>query len=160
MSFFFLMLYNYGMLAQKLQADQLTALKSGDKKKLEVLRYVISQVKNREIEKKDELTDEETVATLQKIKKELQESIDAAEKGERTDLVVDNKAQLEIVSSYLPKELSDEELEQEIDKLIADNQEAAAANPKAIIGIVMKALRAKADPSRIMAVLQKKNSGA
>lgn len=145
------------MLLQKLQEEQIIALKSGDTKKVSLLRYVIAQIKNKEIEKREELTDEEAVTTLQKIKKELLESIDAAEKGGRTDLVEDNKAQLEIVSSYLPKELSDEELEKEIDQLIAQNQEVYNSNPKAIIGIVMKALRTKADSTRIMTILNKRS---
>lgn len=146
------------MLHQKLQEEQIKALKSGEKQKLDTLRYVIAQIKNKEIEKKEELNDEEVISTLQKIKKELQESIDAAEKGGRTELIADNKAQLEIISAYLPEELSNEAIEKEIDRLIAENQEAAAANPKAIIGIVMKGLKGKADPSRIMPLLQKKTS--
>ena len=146
------------MLRKKLQEDQLTALKGKDSKRLAVLRFVIAQIKNKEIEKKEELSEEEVVATLQKFKKELQETIDAAEKGGRTELIAENKEQLEIVASYLPKELSDEELEKEIDRLIAENQEVIKANPKAIIGVVMKELRTKASPSRIMPLLQKKTS--
>ncbi len=146
------------MLRKKLQEDQLTALKGKDSKRLAVLRFVIAQIKNKEIEKKEELSEEEVVATLQKFKKELQETIDAAEKGGRTELIAENKEQLEIVASYLPKELSDEELEKEIDRLIAENQEVIKANPKAIIGVVMKELRTKASPSRIMQVLQNKTS--
>lgn len=146
------------MLRQKLQVDQIAALKNGETKKVEVIRYVMAQIKNKEIEKKGELNDEEVIGTLKKVAKELQESIDAAEKGERTELIADNKAQLEIVKTYLPAELSDEQLEQEIDKLISENKEVAEANPKALIGIAMKALRAKADPSRIMKVLQSKIS--
>lgn len=144
------------MLLRKLQEDQLQALKKNDSKRLAILRYIIAQIKNKEIEKKAELTDEEIVSTLQKIKKELQETIGAAEKGERADLISQNKEQLVIVASYLPKELSDEELEKEIDRLILENQEAMKANPKAIIGVVMKELRAKADPARIMPLLNER----
>lgn len=146
------------MLRQKLQEEQLQALKNKEADKLEVLRFIIAKIKNQEIEKKAELTDEETVVVLQKMKKELQETIDAAKKGGRTDLVAGNEKQLAILQVYLPKELSDEELTAQVSDLISKNQEAIAANPKAIIGIVMKALRGKADPARIMAVLQSKQS--
>ncbi|OGK18796.1 hypothetical protein A3G67_01740 [Candidatus Roizmanbacteria bacterium RIFCSPLOWO2_12_FULL_40_12] len=146
------------MLGKKLQEEQILALKSGDTKKLSVLRYVIAQIKNKEIEKKEELNDEEVISTLQKIKKELQESIDAAKKGDRTELIADNEAQLKIISTYLPAELSDEQIEKEIDQMIAQNQDAIGANPKALIGIVMKSLRGKADPARIMPILQKKQN--
>lgn len=141
------------MLRQKLQQDQITALKSGDKSRLEVLRFVIAQVKNKEIEKKTELNDEETLGVLKKFAKELKESIDAFEKGGRKDLVEANKKQLEIVAQYLPAEITDEELKKEIEKIIADNKAVYDQNPKAIIGICMKLLKSKADPSRIMKML-------
>lgn len=141
------------MLRQKLQEDQLKALKSGDKNKLQVLRFIISKIKNKEIEKKEELNDEETLIILKKFAKELKESIQAFEKGNRADLVEENKKQLEIVSQYLPVEISDEDLKKEIEKIITDNKTLYDQNPKAIIGICMKLLRSKADPSRIMKVL-------
>lgn len=145
------------MLRQKLQADQITALKSGDKTKLEILRFILAQIKNKEIDKNPpasgELTDEETVVVLRKVIKELKESIEAFEKGGRKDLSDDSKKQLEIVSIYLPTEISDEELKKEIEKVIKDNQVVFDNNKKAIIGICMKQLKSKADPDRIMRVL-------
>ena len=57
------------MLGKKLQADQLAALKSGDKSKLDTLRFVLSRVKNKEIEKKDDLNDEEVIQILKKTAK-------------------------------------------------------------------------------------------
>lgn len=142
------------MLRQKLQDDKLAALKAGDKDKLSLLRFIIAQVQNKEIEKKGELTDEETVAVLKKVAKELKESIDAFEKGGRTELVAANKKQLEIVSSYLPAEISDEALGQEIDRILAENKAVVEQNPKAAIGMVMGRLKTKADPSRIMPALK------
>ncbi len=142
------------MLRKKLQDDQLTALKNGDKDRLSLLRFIIAQVQNKEIEKKGELTDEETVAVLKKVARELKESIVAFEKGGRSELVEDNKKQLEIVSSYLPAEISDEELVAEIEKILAENKAVVEQNPKAAIGIVMGRLKSKADPSRIMPALK------
>jgi len=141
------------MLRQKLQDEQIAALKSKNTEKLEVIRFVISLIKNREIEKKAELDDEEILTVLKKFTKELKESITAFEKGNRKELVDRNKKQLEIISQYLPNEISDEELDKEIDKIIADNKAAYDQNPKVIIGICMKLLKTKADPSRIMKAL-------
>lgn len=142
------------MLRQKLQQDQLTALKSGNKEVLEVLRFVIAKVKNQEIEKKAELTDEETAQVLKKVVRELNESKEAAQKGNRSDLVDQNQRQIEILMPYLPAELTDEQLSLELDRLIADNQELFEKNKKAIIGLCMKELRTKADGTRIMKLLQ------
>lgn len=137
-----------------MQDDQLSALKSGNKEVLEILRFVISKVKNQEIEKKQELSDEETLIVLKKIVRELNESKVAAEKGDRKDLVDQNLKQIEILSKYLPKELTDEELEIEIQTVLDKNKELFVSNKKAVIGICMKELRSKADGTRIMALLQ------
>jgi len=142
------------MLRQKLQDDQIIALKSGDKTKLEILRFILAQIKNKEIDKKSGLNDEETLVVIKKVTKELKESIEAFEKGGRKDLSDDSKKQLEIVSVYLPAEISDEELKQEVEKVIKENQTIFDNNQKAIIGICMKQLRSKADPGRIMKTLQ------
>ena len=57
------------MLRQKLQDDQITALKSGDKTKLEILRFILAQIKNKEIDKKSELNDEEALTVIKKVVK-------------------------------------------------------------------------------------------
>lgn len=145
------------MLRQKLQDDQIIALKSGDRDRLSVIRFIIAQIKNQEIEKNPpaggELNDEEVIAVMKKIAKELRESIEAFEKGGRKDLVEENKKQLGIVTKYLPVEISDQELKKEIEKIIKENQAVFDNNKKAVIGICMKALKSRADPSRIMEVL-------
>jgi uncharacterized protein YqeY len=142
------------MLRQKLQDDQISALKAGDKTKLNVLRFILAQIKNREIDKKSELDDEETMVVLRKVIKELKESVEAFEKGGRKELVDDNKKQLEIASVYLPAEINDEGLKKEIEKVIKENQDVFDNNKKAIIGICIKQLKSKADPGRIIKILQ------
>src|SRR3989338_4830192 len=146
------------MLRQKLQDDQIAALKAGDKTKLNVLRFILSQIKNKEIDKNPpaggELTDEETMTVLRKVIKELKESVEAFEKGGRKELAEDSKKQLDFASFYLPAEISDEELKKEIETVIKENQAVFDNNQKAIIGICMKELKSKADPGRIMKILQ------
>ena len=142
------------MLRQKLQDDQIAALKAGDKTRLNVLRFILAQIKNKEIDKRSDLNDEEVLVVLRKVIKELKESVEAFEKGERKELAEDSKKQLEIASVYLPAEISDSELMGEIEKVIKENQAVFDNNQKAIIGICMKSLKSKADPGRIMKVLQ------
>ena len=142
------------MLRQKLQDDQIVALKSGDKARLEILRFILAQIKNKEVDKKSELNDEETISVLKKVTKELKESIEAFEKGNRKDLGDASKKQLEIITPYLPAEISDEELKKEVERVIKENQAAFDNNKKTIIGICIKQLKVKADPGRIMKTLQ------
>jgi len=92
-------MYNKNMLKSLLQKQQIDALKSGDSQKLEFLRYILSEIKNKEIDKKQELTDDEIKAVLDKIVKELDDSIKAAKTGGRNELQVKYEAQKEIISS-------------------------------------------------------------
>jgi len=142
------------MLKQKLQADQLQALKSGKKDQLNTLRLIVSRIKNKEIEKQTELTDDEAVAVIRKFAKELQEAIDSAKNANRQDLIDINTKELDFVKTYLPAEISDTELENEIRRIIKANQDLYAKSPKAIIGVCMKELKNKADSSRILKAIQ------
>lgn len=92
------------MIKKQLQADQINALKSHKTSELETIRYILSQIKNKEIEKQGELNDEETIQIIRKIAKKIRQSIEAFEKGNRADLVQQYKTQLEVVGRYLPDE--------------------------------------------------------
>lgn len=140
-----------------MQQDQITALKSGEKEKLNALRYIVSQMKYKEIEKQSPLTDEDVVAIIRKQVKELSEASEIAKKQNRPDLIEENSKQIAIYKEYLPAEISDKELEAEVQKLVEINKEAIEKNAKAIIGIAMGSLKSKADPQRIQAVLRKLN---
>ncbi len=142
------------MLVKRLRDEQIKALKAGHKARLEVLRYILAQIQNKEIAKKNALTDEETISVLKKISKELKESIDSFKQGQRQELVDNYQQQLTILEEFLPEEISDEQLKQKIDELIKQNQELYDKNPKALIGICVNQLRSQADPSRIMHILE------
>lgn len=138
------------MLRAKLFSDQIAAMKERDAKRLEVLRFINARIKNREIDEKRELAEEEVLQMVQKYVRELDEAIAMAQKANRQDLIDANQEQKEVAQAYLPAQLTDEELEAEVAQLKKDN---ASDNPKAIIGVAMKALRGRASPDRIMAAL-------
>lgn len=150
------------MLRQKIVNDQIQALKEKNQEKLDFLRYILAQIKNKEIDKNPpaggELSDEETLTVLHKVAKELNESIEAFKKGSREDLVTASQKQLTIVKTYLPPEITDEELRKLIKEIIDKNQELYQKNAKAIIGVCMRELKNKADPSRIMRALSTSTS--
>jgi len=141
------------MLTDKIQQDIITALKAKDEKKLSCLRFLSAAIKNKQIDSQKELTDEDVASVIRKQIKELKEANIMFEKAGRNDLVENNNYQIRLLSSYLPAEISDEELKKEIDKLIADNQDIYNKNPKAIIGIAVKTLKDKASPERIMKII-------
>ncbi|OGK31679.1 hypothetical protein A3I56_00715 [Candidatus Roizmanbacteria bacterium RIFCSPLOWO2_02_FULL_43_10] len=144
------------MIIQKLQDDLIASLKSHQQNRVDIVRLMIAEIKNARIAKMDDLTGDEEVAVLKKMNKKLKEALEMFEKAGRTDLVEHNRTQLAIVQEYMPTEMTDEDLEKAISALIEHNQETFSAQPKSIIGIAMKSLSLQAEPSRIMAALQKR----
>lgn len=98
-------------LKNKILADIRLALKRGEKEKLETLRFLIAQIYDRELEKgRKELTNEEVVILINGQIKKLEESLSFFEKGDRKELARKTKTEIIILKTYLPKQLSDEEL--------------------------------------------------
>ena len=114
-----------------------TAWKAGDNGKRDTLRLVITSVENARIASKaDELNDQEVLRVIQKEAKQRKESISEFTKGNRQDLVEKEQAELDVISLYLPEEMSDEKLEAII-KNVIDETEVTSIND---IGVVMKIL--------------------
>ena len=94
----------------KLQTELITAMKAGDKSSVTTYRNMISKLKIMQIEKGSTLEEIECLKALQNMAKQIQESINQFNKGGRQDLVKTETQELEIIKSYLPKQLSKEEM--------------------------------------------------
>ena len=128
------------------------SMKAKEAQKTGVYRMLISQIKNVEIDKKTELADEEVV---QIIKKQIIQLKDAAQMfvtGNRPELAEENNQQITILSEFLPAEASDDEIRQDIKKLLEEKKDIFDKNPKAFTGICVGALKNKADSKRIVAL--------
>lgn len=141
------------MLETKIQQDIIAALKNKDEKKLSCLRFLAAQIKNKQIDSKTKLTDNDIISIIRKQIKELKEANALFEKGGRKELVEKNKFEINLLLSYLPTEISDEQLQNEIKKIIANNQEIYNKNKRAVVGIAIKTLKEKVSPDRIIKLL-------
>ncbi|MDP3994345.1 MAG: GatB/YqeY domain-containing protein, partial [bacterium] len=99
------------MILEQIQNDLKEAMKAGETDKVSALRFLLSQIKNREIDKRAELTDEEIVSVIAKQAKQRRESVEAFKQGGRDDLVVKEQAELDLLSKYLPQKMGQAELE-------------------------------------------------
>ena len=142
-------------LIQTIQNDSTQALRSGDTVKLNTLRLIVSQLKYKEIELQREIRDDETIVIMRKQVKELVEAAEQFKAGGREDLYEENMQQISIIQSYLPAEMSDEELFSMVQKYIDDNQESYTSNHRAFTGRVVQVLKSKASPDRIVQVYNK-----
>lgn len=127
-------------LAEKISADVKNALKSGDKSRLSILRMIKSSIKNKEIEKSEALTDEETSAILRSFLKRANESIEQFTIAGRTDLVEKEKEESEIIQNYLPRQLNEDQTREIVSNAIS---EVGATGP-GDMGKIMKAIMVKA----------------
>ncbi len=119
---------------QRINQELLAATKNRDKERLSIIRLIRSALQNRQIDKRAELTDEEALQVLSSLVKKAKESIEQFEKGNRPDLAQKERRELEIILSFMPKQLGEDELRAQLDSIIA---EVGAKGPQDL-GIVMK----------------------
>jgi uncharacterized protein YqeY len=126
-------------LIERIQTDLKKSMKAKDGNRVSVLRFLLSAIKNREIEKKSDLDDAEILAEIASSAKRRRESMEAFKTGGRTDLFEKEEAELAILQEYLPEQLSPEEVR----NMVADVVDAVGATSPGDIGKVMKELMPK-----------------
>lgn len=143
-------------LEQQLNNDFIAAMKAGDKVRVNTLRLIRSQAKNRAIEKGKALSDDDFLAIVQKEAKRRKESVAMFQKGGREDLVEQEELELEILSLYLPKALSKEEIALIIDQVIEDVNATQMRDMGRVMGKVMSLVQGRADGKLIQVLVQEK----
>jgi len=143
------------MLIDKIREDLKTAMKARDAARVEVLRFLLSEVKNVGINEKRELDDGVVTAVLQKLTKQRREGMEQFRSAGREDLVKKEESELQVLQDYMPRQLSEEELETRVRAVITE----VGATSRKDMGKVMKAaverLSGAADGRRIQGVVQR-----
>ncbi len=143
-------------LRNEIQEKIQSTMKSGDAKKLSVFRLIKSAIKNEEIELQKELSDEEVQVVIGRQVKQLSDALNDFIAGGRQDLITDTKAEIEIMSAYLPKQMSDEELTAVIEKAIETLGAKSAGDIGKVMGLVVKQTKGKADGAKVRKMVSKK----
>ena len=151
-------------LQTKIVEEWKTALKNKDSKK-DALSMIITEFKNRAIRDNVQgdagrvVSDEIAIEVLQKMAKLRREAIDAYQAANRSDLADKEARELAVVESYLPKALTDDELQLIVEKAIRDVNATSIKNMGAVMSESIKAACGRADGKRIQAVVQAKLGG-
>ena len=143
---------------ERLNSDMKDAMKSQDKEKLAVLRMVKGAMQLEEISKKQELNDEDVIGVIAKQIKTRKESIVEFEKGNRADLVEKTQAEIKILETYMPEQLSEEEVNKIIDDAIEQVNPQAPSDMGKVMGIVTPKLKGRADMSSVSKMVKEKIS--
>ena len=138
--------------------DIKACMKSGDKPRLAVLRLISSAVKQREVDERVDTDDAAMIAILDKMAKQRRESIEQFTAANRTDLADAEVAELEIIKSYLPQQLSDAEINEQIDKAVADTGASSVRDMGKVMGILKPALQGRADMSAVSSLVKSRLS--
>ena len=133
------------MLREQLDDDLKSAMKSRDALRLSVLRMLKSAARYAEIEKGETLSDDDVLQVVARECKRRRESIEQFEKGNRPDLVAQEKAELEILKRYLPEQLDETEVIGIAREVISELHAASKADKGKVMGALMQKVRGKAD---------------
>ncbi len=132
-------------LLQKLDDDLKLALKASDRLKVSVLRMAKAALKNRQLDKRGELSEEDIISVISTLAKQGKESIEQFSKAEREDLAEKERQELLILQSYLPKQLTTEELDAIIVETIEETSSKGIEDFGKVMRLVMPRVKGAAD---------------
>ncbi|GAJ38116.1 GatB/YqeY domain-containing protein [Saccharococcus caldoxylosilyticus] len=146
-------------LLDRLNDDMKQAMKSREKEKLSVLRMLKAALQNEAIKLgKSELSEDEELTVLSRELKQRKDSLQEFENAGRADLVEKTKVELEIVQSYMPKPLTEEELLEIVKQTIAEVGASSKADMGKVMGAIMPKVKGKADGSLVNKLVQQQLS--
>lgn len=130
-------------------------MKAREAQKVSTLRLLMTALKNERIALQKDLTDAETLTILQREAKRRREAIDAFRKGGRDDLAAKERAELEILSVYLPEQMDESAITDVVAAIIQKHASTGTEDFGRIMGLAMKELKGKADGALVQSVVKK-----
>ena len=146
-------------LKERITEDMKTAMRSGEKDRLAVIRLLQAAIKQREVDERIVLDDAQITSVLEKMIKQRKESVAAFEKGARPDLVAKENAEIVILQPYLPAQLGEAELDALIAEAIASTGAASIKDMGKVMGVVKAKAAGKADMGAVGARIKAKLGG-
>lgn len=139
---------------QRLQEDVKSAMKSGDKVRLGTLRLVMAAIKQREVDERIELDEEQVILVLDKMIKQRRESITQYEAAQRADLAAIEEGELAVIRDYLPKPMESEEIEALLQTTILETGASGMAGMGRVMNVIRPQLVGRADMAQVSARLK------
>ncbi len=132
-------------LKQRLTDEMKATMKSGDKKRLDVIRLVLAAIKQIEVDERIELDDNRVLAVLDKMVKQRRESISQYKDAGREDLWAQEEYEVTILQDFLPEALSNDEIDQMITKAITSTGASSIKDMGKVMGIIKPQMQGRAD---------------
>jgi uncharacterized protein YqeY len=135
-----------------------SAMKNGDKERLATIRLILAAVKQVEVDTREDVDDQSMLAILDKMAKQRRESISQFEQAGREDLVAKETQELNIITEFLPKALSDEEISELIDQAMQDTAASSMKDMGKVMGILKPQIQGRADMGKVSQLIKSRLS--
>ena len=145
-------------LKDRITDDMKGAMRAGEKERLGTIRLVLAGIKQREVDERITLDDGQVLAVLEKMIKQRKEAITQFESGGRADLVAKEQAELGVLQTYLPAQMSDAELDALIAQAITASGATSIKDMGKVMGLVKAQAQGKADMGAVSARIKQKLS--
>ncbi len=139
---------------QRISDDVKNAMRSKDKERLATLRMITAAIKQKEVDERADLDDSQVLAVLDKMAKQHRDSIEQYQKAGRDDLVAKETSELEVVTSYLPEQLSEEEIRQIIKETIEATGASSMQDMGNLMGQLKPRLQGRADMGKVSGLIK------
>ena len=139
---------------QRVNDDVKAAMRSKDKDRLGVLRLIMAAFKQKEVDERIELDDAMVLAIMDKMTKQIRDSIQQFEQAGRDDLVKKEKFELEIIQEYLPTQLNEDEIKQLIAESITESGAESVKDMGKVMSILKPRLQGRADMGQVSALVK------
>lgn len=146
-------------LKAKITDDMKAAMKAREPQRLSAIRLVLAAIKQREVDERKDLSDAEVIAVIEKMIKQRRDSIAQFEAAKRQDLVDNETFELNLLSGYLPKQMADVEIAQEVSAAIAQTGAKGASEMGKVMGVLKGRLAGRADMGKVSALVKAKLAG-
>ncbi|HKU45317.1 MAG TPA: GatB/YqeY domain-containing protein [Burkholderiales bacterium] len=146
-------------LKDKITEDMKAAMRTKDAARLSAIRLLLSGIKQREVDERKELTDADVVSVVEKMIKQRRESIAQYEKAARNDLAEGEKFELGVLSGYLPQQMGDAQVAEEVAKAVAESGASGIKDMGKVMAVLKPRLAGKADMGQVSSLVKSKLSG-
>jgi uncharacterized protein YqeY len=145
-------------LKNQIIADMKSAMKAKDSATLKAVRMIVEAIKQKEVDTREELDDQGILAVIQKMVKQRKDSIDQFTQAGRDDLVSVEEAELKVINLYMPKQLSESEIESVVDQVILQTGASGMQDMGKLMGVLKGELSGKADMGTVSKIIKSKLS--
>ena len=145
-------------LKAQITEDMKAAMRAKETARLGTIRLLLAAMKQREVDERIELTDADVIGVIEKMLKQRRDSIAAYESANRTDLADVEKAEVVVLQTYLPQQLTEDEVKAILDKVVADTGAAGVQDMGKVMAAIKPLVAGKADMGKISGLIKAKLS--